>query len=137
MNVDIAALGEPLGREQVRFRRAALEQLDASVLAKDFHVFLPSDGVVLARNVDPGNAVAASLQAVTLFSLAEDLVRDVLGLPARFSLALDPASSSFAEGKNYDLAKSGQGIKTTQEMIDLYSDWTTRFPIAVPTTGAS
>jgi HlyD family secretion protein len=33
----------------------------------------PSDGVVLTRNVDPGNAVAASLQAVTLFVLAEDL----------------------------------------------------------------
>ena len=33
----------------------------------------PIDGVVLARNVDPGNAVAASLQAVTLFTLAEDL----------------------------------------------------------------
>ena len=35
----------------------------------------PSDGVVLTRNVDPGNAVAASLQAVTLFTLAEDLTR--------------------------------------------------------------
>jgi len=33
----------------------------------------PGDGVVLTRNVDPGNAVAASLQAVTLFTLAEDL----------------------------------------------------------------
>jgi HlyD family secretion protein len=33
----------------------------------------PADGVVLTRNVDPGNAVAASLQAVTLFSVAEDL----------------------------------------------------------------
>ncbi|MCC7152225.1 MAG: efflux RND transporter periplasmic adaptor subunit [Rubrivivax sp.] len=33
----------------------------------------PIDGVVLARNVEPGNAVAASLQAVTLFTLAEDL----------------------------------------------------------------
>ncbi|MYM92143.1 HlyD family efflux transporter periplasmic adaptor subunit, partial [Rugamonas sp. FT82W] len=35
----------------------------------------PIDGVVLSRSVDPGNAVAASLQAVTLFSLAEDLHR--------------------------------------------------------------
>lgn len=35
----------------------------------------PIDGVVLARNVDPGNAVAASLQAVTLFTLADDLTR--------------------------------------------------------------
>ncbi len=33
----------------------------------------PSDGMVLTRSVDPGNAVAASLQAVTLFTIAEDL----------------------------------------------------------------
>jgi HlyD family secretion protein len=35
----------------------------------------PIDGVVLTRTVDPGNAVAASLQAVTLFTVAEDLTR--------------------------------------------------------------
>jgi len=35
----------------------------------------PDDGVVLTRAVDPGNAVAASLQAVTLFTVAEDLAR--------------------------------------------------------------
>jgi HlyD family secretion protein len=35
----------------------------------------PADGVVLTRAVDPGNAVAASLQAVTLFTVAEDLAR--------------------------------------------------------------
>jgi HlyD family secretion protein len=35
----------------------------------------PIDGVVLSRSVDPGNAVAASLQAVTLFSLAENLAQ--------------------------------------------------------------
>ncbi len=33
----------------------------------------PSDGVILTRTVDPGNAVAASLQAVTLFTEADDL----------------------------------------------------------------
>ena len=35
----------------------------------------PIDGVVLSRSVDPGNAVAASLQAVTLFSVAENLAQ--------------------------------------------------------------
>ncbi|MBT9493160.1 MAG: efflux RND transporter periplasmic adaptor subunit [Paucibacter sp.] len=35
----------------------------------------PTDGVVLTRAVDPGNTVAASLQAVTLFTVAEDLAR--------------------------------------------------------------
>jgi HlyD family secretion protein len=35
----------------------------------------PIDGVILTRTVDPGNAVAASLQAVTLFTIAEDLTK--------------------------------------------------------------
>ncbi|HEX5687414.1 MAG TPA: efflux RND transporter periplasmic adaptor subunit [Ideonella sp.] len=35
----------------------------------------PIDGVILTRAVDPGNAVAASLQAVTLFTMAEDLTQ--------------------------------------------------------------
>ncbi len=35
----------------------------------------PIDGVLLTRTVDPGNAVAASLQAVTLFTIAEDLAK--------------------------------------------------------------
>ena len=35
----------------------------------------PINGVVLTRTVDPGNAVAASLQAVTLFTVAEDLTK--------------------------------------------------------------
>jgi HlyD family secretion protein len=35
----------------------------------------PADGIVLTRSVDPGNAVAASLQAVTLFTVAENLAK--------------------------------------------------------------
>ena len=35
----------------------------------------PANGVVLTRSVDPGNAVAASLQAVTLFTVADDLTK--------------------------------------------------------------
>jgi HlyD family secretion protein len=35
----------------------------------------PIDGVVLARKIEPGQTVAASLQAPVLFSLAEDLAR--------------------------------------------------------------
>jgi HlyD family secretion protein len=45
---------------------------DATNLSKA-SIRSPIDGVVLSRTVDPGNAVAASLQAVTLFSVAEDL----------------------------------------------------------------
>jgi HlyD family secretion protein len=57
----------------VRDAGAALA-LEETNLGKAF-VRSPIDGVVLSRSVDPGNAVAASLQAVTLLQLAEDLRR--------------------------------------------------------------
>ena len=44
----------------------ALDQINLSKAS----ITAPADGIVLTRNVDPGNAVAASLQAVTLFTLA-------------------------------------------------------------------
>jgi HlyD family secretion protein len=54
----------------VRDARAALatDQINLSKAS----IASPSDGIVLTRTVDPGNAVAASLQAVTLFTVAED-----------------------------------------------------------------
>jgi HlyD family secretion protein len=50
----------------------ATASTDATNLSKG-SIRSPIDGVVLTRTVDPGNAVAASLQAVTLFTVAEDL----------------------------------------------------------------
>lgn len=38
-------------------------------------IYSPVNGIVLDRNVDPGQTVAASLQAPVLFTLAEDLTR--------------------------------------------------------------
>ncbi len=45
------------------------------------------------------------------------------------AIALDPASSSFYENGGYNLAKSGQGKKNSQEMIALYQSWITKYPI--------
>jgi len=60
-------------RATVSDARAALS-VDETNLRKA-SIRSPIDGVVLSRSVDPGNAVAASLQAVTLFTLAEDLAQ--------------------------------------------------------------
>jgi HlyD family secretion protein len=57
----------------VRDAQAALST-DQTNLSKA-SIVAPADGVVLTRTVDPGNAVAASLQAVTLFTVAEDLTK--------------------------------------------------------------
>ena len=45
------------------------------------------------------------------------------------AIALDPAASSFCAGGSYDLAKSGQGRKSSDEMIALYQSWLDAFPI--------
>lgn len=45
------------------------------------------------------------------------------------ALALDPAASSFFEDGAYNLAKSGQGKKTSAEMTLFYKQWIEKYPI--------
>jgi len=73
-----AALARAIASEGVA--RAGVEQAAATLnsdetnLAKTV-IRSPINGVVLARKVEPGQTVAASLQAPVLFTLAEDLTR--------------------------------------------------------------
>lgn len=71
--VDRAVANEASAVANVASARAALAT-DETNLSKA-SIRSPIDGVVLTRSVDPGNAVAASLQAVTLFTVAEDLTK--------------------------------------------------------------
>ncbi|MFZ5466941.1 MAG: efflux RND transporter periplasmic adaptor subunit [Pseudomonadota bacterium] len=67
-------------RANVAASRAAVEQARATLnsnetnLAKSV-IRSPIDGVVLSRQVEPGQTVAASFQAPVLFTMAEDLAR--------------------------------------------------------------
>jgi HlyD family secretion protein len=69
--LDRAVAAEASAVANVESARASLST-DETNLSKA-SISSPIDGVVLTRSVDPGNAVAASLQAVTLFTIAEDL----------------------------------------------------------------
>ncbi len=68
------ALAQETGAQADVVSARAAASTDATNLSKA-SIRSPIDGVVLTRTVDPGNAVAASLQAVTLFIVAEDLTR--------------------------------------------------------------
>jgi HlyD family secretion protein len=81
--VDRAVADQSSARAGVADAQAALST-DSINLGKA-SIRAPADGVVLTRNVDPGNAVAASLQAVTLFTVAEDLTQ------LRLQVAVDEA----------------------------------------------
>ncbi|HXH83620.1 MAG TPA: efflux RND transporter periplasmic adaptor subunit, partial [Candidatus Tectomicrobia bacterium] len=60
-------------RAQVRQKQAALDQAEVD-LDRTF-IRAPVDGVVVSRQVDVGQTVAASLQAPTLFTIAQDLTK--------------------------------------------------------------
>jgi HlyD family secretion protein len=57
----------------VKQKQAALDQ--AQVDLNYTYIRAPVDGVVVSRNVDVGQTVAASLQAPTLFLIAQDLTK--------------------------------------------------------------
>ena len=60
-------------RAQVEQSRAALQQEETNL--RYTRILSPVDGVVISRNVDIGQTVAASFQTPTLFSIAQDLTR--------------------------------------------------------------
>ena len=65
---------------QVEQAKAQLQQavadLNRAQLNLDYcNIYSPVDGVVISRNIDVGQTIAASLQSPTLFSIANDLSR--------------------------------------------------------------
>lgn len=48
---------------------------------------------------------------------------------ADVAIAIDPAASSFFTDSGYQLSRSGEGSKSTDEMIDMYDRWLNRYPI--------
>lgn len=67
-------------RSQVESSRAQVEQARAGLKVADTNlkyttIRSPVNGIVISRNVDVGQTVAASLQAPTLFMIAKDLTR--------------------------------------------------------------
>jgi HlyD family secretion protein len=67
-------------KAQVKQARAQIQQIEGSLKMAEVNlsyttISSPIDGVVVSRNVDKGQTVAASLQAPTLFTIANDLTQ--------------------------------------------------------------
>jgi HlyD family secretion protein len=67
-------------RAQIESSRAQVEQARASLKVSETNlkyttIRSPVNGIVISRNVDVGQTVAASLQAPTLFTIAKDLTQ--------------------------------------------------------------
>jgi len=77
-DLDTAEANYEAAKAQVDASSGAVEQTKAQLHQAEVNlaftnIVSPTDGVVIARNVDVGQTVAASLQAPTLFLIAQDL----------------------------------------------------------------
>jgi HlyD family secretion protein len=79
-DLDTAEAGVATSHAQVDAARASVAQTlaalhQAQVNLSFTNIISPIDGVVISRNVDVGQTVAASLSAPTLFTIAQDLTK--------------------------------------------------------------
>ena len=129
-SADRAAATLQSARSQVAQARATLA-VDRTNLAKAV-IRSPIDGTVLSRKVEPGQTVAATLQAPVLFTLAEDLTKMELhvdvdeadvgqvkaGQPATFTVDAYPGRafpSQVIEVRN--AAKTVSGVVTYETVL--------------------
>ncbi|GAB3335612.1 efflux RND transporter periplasmic adaptor subunit [Marilutibacter aestuarii] len=109
-DADLARAARDQARAQVQAARAQIDQQIASTRTAQLNldravIRSPVDGVVLTRSVEPGQTVAASLQAPVLFQIAEDLSK------MEIVLAIDEA--------DIGQVRAGQGVSFT---VDAFPD---------------
>ncbi|GAA5071468.1 efflux RND transporter periplasmic adaptor subunit [Lysobacter panacisoli] len=109
-DVDLAKAALDQARAQVNAAQASIRQQSASTLTTQVNldrtvIRSPVDGVVLTRSIEPGQTVAASLQAPELFTIAEDLAK------MKIELAVDEA--------DIGQVRTGQNVSFT---VDAFPD---------------
>ncbi|MDR0183389.1 efflux RND transporter periplasmic adaptor subunit [Lysobacter arvi] len=109
-DVDLAKAALDQARAQVNAAQAAIRQQTASTQTTQVNlertvIRSPVDGVVLTRSIEPGQTVAASLQAPELFTIAEDLAK------MKIELAVDEA--------DIGQVRTGQNVSFT---VDAFPD---------------
>lgn len=109
-DVDLAKAALDQARAQVNSAQASIRQQTASTQTTQVNldrtvIRSPVDGVVLTRSIEPGQTVAASLQAPELFTIAEDLAK------MKIELAVDEA--------DIGQVRAGQNVSFT---VDAFPD---------------
>jgi HlyD family secretion protein len=120
---------------QVRLARASLKSAETSL--RKTKILSPIDGIVLARNVEAGQTVAASFQAPVLFTLAKNLTQMELrinvdeadvgrvkeGQQASFTVDAYPARTFPAELRAiHNIATTVDNVVTYEAVLDVSND---------------
>jgi HlyD family secretion protein len=130
-NLDVAKAQIAMAKGTIAQAKAALNQ--AEVNLQYTKIVSPTDGVVISRSVDVGQTVAASLQAPTLFVIAQDLRKmqvdtsvteaDIgklkAGMPATFSVDAFPGRFRGQVRQIRNAATTVQNVVTYDAVIDV------------------
>ena len=116
----VMPIGAPTFAEALRYGAETFHTL-AGILKKKGYATAVGDEGGFAPNLK-SNEEACELIVEAIRTAGYQPGKDI-------AIALDPAASSFHSGQGYDLAKSGQGKKTSDELIALYQRWLDLFPI--------
>ena len=119
----IMPYGAPSFKEAIRWSAEVFHALKKVLKSKGYSTAVGDEGGY-APNCTEGNE-----EPLKLIVSAIELAGYKPGVD--FGICMDPASSEFfnAETGNYELSRSGQGVKTTDEMIDMYAEWCDKYPI--------
>jgi enolase len=116
----VMPLGAPTFAEALRYGAETFHALKR-ILAKKGYATNVGDEGGFAPNLK-SNEEACDVIVEAIETAGYEPGKDV-------AIALDPAASSFYENGRYNLAKSGQGTKTSKQIIQLYADWVGKYPI--------
>lgn len=116
----VMPIGAPSFAEALRYGTETFHALAKILQARGFATSVGDEGG-FAPNLE-SNEQACEIIVEAIRAAGYQPGRDI-------AIALDPAASSFWTGDAYDLAKSGQGRKTSDDMIRLYQNWLDAYPI--------
>jgi len=113
--------GAPTLAEALRYGAETFQALKKLLHGKGYATSVGDEGG-FAPQLKGGNEEACELIVAAIEKAGYKPGEDI-------AIALDPAASSFFEGGKYRLTRSGQGDKTSAEMIALFEEWVRRYPI--------
>ena len=116
----VMPLGAPTFAEALRYGAETFHALKKILANKGYATAVGDEGGFAPNLKSNEEACELIVEAITAASYVPG--RDV-------AIALDPAASSFYEEGCYNLAKSGQGMKTSDAMTELYAQWVSKYPI--------
>ena len=116
----IMPIGAPTFSEALRYGAETFHTLKKILKKKGYATSVGDEGGFAPDLKSNEEACEVILEAIETAGFTPG--RDI-------AIALDPAASSFFEAGTYHLSKSGQGKKSSREIVDIYESWIDKYPI--------